>query len=795
MYKNYFKTALRNLLKNKAYSAINILGLSVGVACCMLIFLYGKDEITYDQFFKNKENIYRIATDMTAPSGEITKFGSTGMMQGPAFKKDIPEIEEFMRLQSTSFNVRSKGEVFEQQAIYVDENFFSVFSFQLLYGNPKTALKELRSLVISETVAEKYFGRTDVLGQHLELGVGKNVESFEITGVARDAPLNSSVQLQMLAPMKYNQLKNDDQHWMNFFLNTFLVLKPGSDIKAVEAKIERVFATEAAADLKEMAEKYNNEEKYVFHLQALPDMHLSADYPADNGLTGASNSVYSYILTGIAGLILLIACINFVNLTIARSLKRAKEIGVRKVIGSSRKQLIYQFLGESFLLSFLAFLAACMLTYLVLPFFNEVSGKQLSFSYLLDAKLVIGYFTLFCLTGLLAGFYPALILSRFKPVETLYGKLRLSGKDRLSKSMVVFQFALSTFLIIATITVYSQFVYLTDYDLGLNTKNVVSVNTPVLNDAKLDIVKQELMKSPGFTMISADQGGTWNTVANVNNGKEISFNYKHIDANYLPLFQIPLVQGRNFSKTISSDTVESVMVNEAFVREAGWKKPLEEMVDFFYRNKKYHVIGVVKDYHFEALTEKIRPQLLGFRPEDRYSKVYIKIADGSRAQALAHMEKTFKKLHPGYPYQYKFVEDANREKYEKESKWKQIISFSAILTVLISCMGLFGLAALSAEKRAKEIGIRKVFGASVAIIAGKLSGDFIKLVGIAACIALPLAWWVMNKWLQNYPYRIELKVSMLVVSIAAVLVVALLTISYQSIKAALSNPVKNLRTE
>jgi putative ABC transport system permease protein len=795
MFKNYLKTAMRNLLKNKVYSAINMLSLSVGVACCMLIFLYAKDEVTFDQFYKNKENIFRITTTMTPPEGEASTFGSTGMMQGPAFKKLIPEVEDFVRLQAAGFTVKNKGEVFDQIAMYVDENFFSVFSQPLLYGNPKTALHDMHSLVISEKLAEKYFGRTDVVGQELQMNTGKQMETFVIGGVAKNSPQNSSIRIEMLASMKFKESQEKDENWINFYLNTFLVLKPGSDVKKVETKIAQVFAAEAASDLKEMREKYNDHNKIRFSLQALTAMHLSTDFVADNGLSGASNPMYAYILSGIAAFILLIACINFVNLTVARSLKRAKEIGVRKVIGSSRKQLVIQFLGESFILSFFAFLFALLLSYLALPVFNKLADKELSLSYLFDIRLVAGYVGLFLISGLLAGFYPALVLSKFKPVDTLYGKLRLSGKDYLSKGMIVFQFALSTFLIIATITIYSQFVYLTGFDLGIDTKNVVTVQTPSLDAGKLAVFKQELQKDPGVLLVTADQGGNWNTMANVNGETQIDFNYVHTDEKYVPVFHLPIVKGRNFSKEIISDSVDAVLVNESFVKKAGWTNPIGQVVDFFYDKKKYYVIGVVKDYNFEALTQKVKPQLLRYNSKNHYRKVYLKIAEGNRAGLLSHIQKTFKSLYPNDPYYYEFKDDSNRENYEKESKWRQIVSFSALLAIFISCMGLFGLSALSAEKRAKEIGIRKVFGATVAVIARRLSGDFVKLVLIAALIALPAAWWAMNKWLENYPYRIELNVPVFLFSILSVLLVALITVSFQSIKAAMSNPVKNLRTE
>ncbi|MBC7865749.1 MAG: ABC transporter permease [Bacteroidia bacterium] len=794
MIKNYFITAIRNLWRNKFFSVINILGLSVGIASCMLIFLYGKDEISFDGFHKNKQNIYRITADMLNADG-LQKMGSTGMMPGPNFKRQVPEVEDFVRVRSAGFNIKQGTNVIEQDALYVDENFFSVFSFPLIQGNAKTVLKDMHSVVLSQDVAEKYFGKKNPIGQTLQLNTGEKFESFVVSGLAKNSPQNSSIKIQMLVPMKFDQSQYDDNNWVNFFLNTFVVLKSGSNAKSIEEKFNKIYKTEAADQLKEMEEKYGSKDQILYGLQPLLQMHLSTDYPADNGLSGASNPIYSYILSGIAAFVLLIACINFINLTVARSIKRGKEIGIRKVIGGQRKQLIIQFLGESFVLSFFSFLLAIGIAFVSLPFFNAVSDKELSFSYLLDTKLIAGYIALFIVTSLLAGFYPALVLSRFKPVDTLYGKLRFSRKNFLSKGLVVLQFSLATFLIIATITIYSQFSYLVNYDLGYDGRNVMVVRTASLNFEKLAVLKNELAKQSAITAVTADQGGGWSTYANVNGETQQNFDYKCVDENFIGLFKIPVIKGRNFSKDFPTDTMQSVIVNETFAKTAGWKNPIGEIVDFFYNKKKYSVIGVVKDYHFASLNQKITPQLFMMSPQREFHRAFIKILPGNKVEAMRHVEKTFRSLYPEQPYQFTFKEAENEEQYVSESKWKQIITFSAILTIFISCIGLFGLTALSAEKRAKEIGIRKVLGASVSLIVKNLSGDFLKLVIIAACIASPFAWWIMNKWLENYPYRIAMKGSVFGVAIGGVLLIALLTVSYQALKAAIANPVKSLRTE
>ncbi|MDB5135219.1 MAG: FtsX-like permease family protein [Mucilaginibacter sp.] len=794
MIRNYFKTAFRNLWRNKAFSVINIVGLSVGLACCMLIFLYTMDELSYDRFNVKKDNIYHLTADFKTPTGEVHKISSTGQMHGPGFKRQIPEIEDFVRIQDADFTIKRGSEVFDQTAYYADDNFFSVFTFPLIEGNPKTALRDIHSVVLSEEVAEKYFGKKDAVGQVLDLKVNDKFQPFTVSAVMKKSPQNSSIKVKMLLPMKFNISLNNDTHWLNFFLNTFFVVKPGTNIKTLEGKMAKVFAADAADQIKD-EQKNGFDDKVTFGLQPLLQMHTSTDYPADNGLTDASSPVYSYILTGIALFILVIACINFVNLTVARSIKRAKEIGIRKVVGGQRSQLIAQFLGESFILSFAAFVLGIILVIVVLPYFNSLANKALSFSYLLSVQLIAGYVGIFLLTGLLAGFYPALVLSGFNPVQSLYNRQQFAGKNYLSKGLVVLQFTLSTFLIISTITIYSQFNYLMHFDLGYNDKNVVSINSWGLDKQKLALFKTELLNDPSIKSVTADQGGRWGTSAHVNGEQKIQFDMKHIDEDYLPLFEVQMVKGRNFSKSMVSDSGTSVLVNESFVKQAGWKKPIGEVVDFFYNKKKYTVIGIVKDYHFLSLTEKTPPMLYSMNPQYPYGNVFIKIKDSNKAESLNHIEREFKKLYPYIPYQYSFKDAKNAEQYDKEAKWRQIVTFGAMLTIFISCIGLFGLATLSAEKRKKEIGIRKVLGASVQGIVKKLSTDFLKLVMVSAVIATPTAWWAMNKWLQNYPYRIAMSTWIFLFAAIFVAIIALATVSFQAIKAAIANPVNSLRSE
>jgi putative ABC transport system permease protein len=794
MFRNYFTTAIRNLFRNKVYSFINISGLSLGLASAMLIILYVKDETSYDRFHANVKNIYRITVKSLNPDGSANVGGNTGYLQGPRFTANVPGIRSFVRIQSNYMDMKNGDDVKSEKIFDVDSNFFSMFSFPLISGNPKTALLQPNSMVISEEVAKQRFGTTQALNKTIMVKDNDNFVPYTVTAVAKNSPQNSSIKFKMLTAIKVSKEDaTDNNNWFYIFLNTFVVLDANANIRSVEAQMQKYFESDARETIKIMA-KNDFKSKQIFLLQPFTEMHLSTELGASNGLVDGSNPVYSYILTGIAVFILLIACINFINLTIARSLKRAKEIGIRKVVGGERKQLIIQFLGESFTLCFIAFVFAILIVQLVLPVFNQLSNKALALSYLFDIKLVAGYVLLFLITGLLAGFYPALVLSKYNPVQTLYSRFQLTGKNYLQKSLVVLQFALASFLIIATFTVFSQFRYLTTEKLGYDDSNLLMVENR-MKPEKFAVLKNELLKSPSIINAAPKNGGFRGTIAKVNNDSTIQFAYETVDETYIPLLKIPVVLGRNFSAAYPSDSSQSVLVNEAFVKNAGWENPIGQEVNFWYQNnKKYKVIGVVKNYHYETLGKTIDPQLFTMKPNG-FGVVYIKIKPNSEARSLQQVQKVFKNLFPHSPYTYKFKDQENLKNYEAERKWKQIMLYSAILTIFISCIGLFGLSVLSAEKRTKEIGIRKVLGASVSSVATILSKDFLKLVLISLFISIPLAWIAGNKWLENYPYRITLHWAMFLIAALLVILVAIATVSFQAIKAAVANPVKSLRTE
>jgi putative ABC transport system permease protein len=769
------------------------LGLSIGLAAAMLIMLYVKDEVSYDRFHKNFSQIYRVDRQIARADGSVDNSGYSGYFQGPRFTANIPEIKSFVRFWQTSADAKKGTDIQTENVCMADSNFFSDLSFPLISGNPKTVLIEPNSIVITEDMAKKYFGNSDAVGKTILFRDGNGFAPSLVTGVAKNCPQNSSIKFQAIMPMKVSAKdQSATDNWFNFFLNTFVVLNPNANVKTTEAKMQKVFLTDASEAIKMIQEKYKITNLGLsYYLQPLADIHLSKK---SEGLS-ESNPVYSYILSAIALFILLIACINFVNLTVARSVKRAKEIGIRKVIGGNRKQLMFQFLGESFVLCLIAFVAAIFLTQLILPVFNQLSDKALSLSYLLDSTLIMSYISLFILTSLLAGFYPALVLSNYNPVQTLYSRFTLAGKNYLQKSLVVLQFALASFLIIGTFAIFSQFNYLTTQKLGYDDSNLIMVDRFSTTKNEAQLFKKELMKNPNIIDVASKNNDYSGNTVKVNAAQNINITVETVDPSYLPMLKIPVVQGRNFSDNFPADATTSVLVNESFVKEAGWQNPIGETITTFDNADKLIVVGVVKDYHFKPLTQKIEPQFFTMNPNNEFGTFYIKIKPHSETASLAYIQKTFQQQFPLTAYSYSFKADENIKSYESEARWKQILLFGAVLTIFISSIGLFGLTVLSAEKRTKEIGIRKVLGASVGSVVSILSKDFLKLVMIALLISMPVAWMAINKWLQNYPYRITLSWMMFASAALFVVLIALATISFQAIKAAVANPVKSLGTE
>ncbi|UFH54227.1 ABC transporter permease [Spirosoma sp. KNUC1025] len=799
MFRNYLKIAIRTIVNQRVYSLLNLSGLCIGLTSVLVIGMYLKNEMTFDGFHEQADRIYRLTNTITNAGGtEIKKqTGNTGAIQGPTFAAGIPDIASVTRVMGVSFNVHRGNDGFYQDAHYVDDNFFQTFSIPLLEGTPQSALAGLNSLVLTEKGAKKYFSDTPALGQRLGLEINGAVEPFVVTGIARNPPPNSSLQFEMLLPFKHNERKHKDDQWRNQYLATFFVVRSGASPLKIEQQMARVFAAVGQDQLTKTAQE--PQEKWQFGLQPLTDIHLTLAYGGGNELASPNSPMILYLLGGIAVFILVIACINFVNLTTARSLRRAREVGVRKVIGGQRNQLIWQFLGESFLLSAIAFGLALILAQLVLPFFNEVAGVDLSLAYLFDARLVVLYVGLLILTTLLAGAYPAFVLSRFNPVRVLAGRTGFQNRNNLSQVLVVVQYALSVFLIVATLAVFAQFDFLTTKDLGYNPEHLVRIDLPTVregNDNLVRLFRQKLLNQPGIVDVTAkDWLEEYTSVQTTD--KPIDVNYLRIDPSYLPTLGIRVAQGRNFSSAYASDTLDNALVNEAFVREAGWKNPLGQQVFFPERNRKaYRVVGVVRDYHYSSLHEVIRPQVfVGDADALAFGEVWIRIRPDHTAQTMALLSQTYRDIVPQHYYHYQFMDTILSRQYALEVRLRQIITWAAGLCLFISCLGLFGIATFSAERRTKEIGVRKVLGASTGEIVALLSRDLLWLIIPALLIAVPTAWLSINRWLEMYPFHVNLSVWLFVGAACFTVVVALLTVSFESIKAALMNPVKSLKTE
>ena len=805
MLRNYLKIALRHLLTNRVFSFINIAGLSLGLAAVLFIALFVQDEVSYDRFHERGNRLYRLVQHTTDVEVGERKTSVTGMPQGPTFAREIPEVEDFCRVKGYEMLFRKGNEGIYQKVMYVDTSFFHLFSFNLLAGDARTMLNDSRSVVLTDEVANKYFGTTDVLGKLIEIDAGGSFESCKVTGVVRTPPMNSSIRFDVLRPFVASMPPDTkdwgENVWMNRFLTTFLLLRADrngqpADPAAVERTFVSVVKTHARQELADIRKDYGPF-KLDYHIQPYEAMHLDPDYGLSNGLSSGSSSVYSYILSGIAGLILLIAGINFVNLTLARSLHRGKEIGVRKASGSTRAQLIGQFLGESFLLTLLAFVPAVLLVYLLLPQFSELTNKSLQIGFLITPQTIGLFVGLIALVALLAGGYPALVLSGFNPVQTLYGRLRLGGRNYLGKSLVVLQFAIAVFLLIGTAVLHGQFQYIQTANVGYETANRVRVYIPWGREQRGELLQTTLRNQPGIQLITRKSGGSNSNTFWIKN-KPINSAIERIDDQYLRFLNVPVVQGRALSYANPADTVSSILVNETFVRKflSANQPAVGQRINADDTHKvPLTIVGVVRDYQYGSLRDKLEPVLWRLGKPEQMNQLYAKIDPAYTQKALQTIGQNFKKLIPFQPFSYEFTEDDRLENYADDARWKQIITYSSLLAILISALGLFGLVSLTIEQRTKEIGIRKVLGANVTEITRLLSVNFLKLIGVACLIAMPIGWYAARQWLDTFVFRMEFGWWIFALTGAFILFVALLTICIQAVKAALTNPVNSLRSE
>lgn len=794
MLQNYLLTAWRHLIKNKVWALTNLTGLSIGLASVMLILLFVKDEVSFDRFHANGPRLYRLVHDIRDETGKASGGGTTGGPQAAAFLQAIPEIQAACRTKGTDQQLVKKGtEVIPEYATYADTSFFSLFSFPLIAGNAAQALQNENNVVLSEDYARKYFNSTDVIGRTLEINDGGKFETFTVSAVCANTPLNSSIRFDMLLPIQRIMRQAWTQQWMMFFLNTFFMVKPGADTRLVETKMNAIFKEHIPQGMLEYQKKHPAMQ-FRYKLQPFEKMHLDNSYNANQGLKNWSNASYSYILGAIALFILIIAGINFLNLTLARSLRRGKEIGIRKVAGGTHRQLVIQFLGESLFLNLLSFLAAIVLVRLCLPLFCRLANKELSVSYLFTSSTLLLFGALVLVNTFLSGFYPALVLSGFSPVKTLYGNFRLTGRNYLGKGLIVVQFAIAIFLIVATVVMQQQFGFMLKKDPGYQAAGVINVPLPDGDVEKIRAFRAELAKYPVIRQSAAQSIGlnNYNSAfmeANHRDIENVSF-YK-MDEHSLPLLKIAFAAGRNFSGTPADSS--NCIINESMARVAGWKEPIGQRIKW--DDREYTVIGIVKDFHMSSLRDKIAPGFISQNPHWSYGNMMIKIDNERKAEAVGAVRESFKQLYPLSYFDFDFLENILAEQYNNERRWMNIISIAAMLAILISCMGLFGLATLSIEQRVKEIGVRKVLGADVMSITRLLSKDFVRLVMVAFVIASPVAWYFSNRWLEDFAYRIHLSWALFLAVGLLTATVAFLTVGIRAARAAMVNPADSLRSE
>ena len=795
MLKNYLTIALRSLWKRRGFSLINILGLTVGLTACFLIFLYVRFECSYDAFHANADRIYRVVCDVRTPSETIHANGPAWPVL-PALQREFPEIAGAVRTATVSFLFRKDDIKYqEENSLLADPDFFKVFDFPLLKGDPRTALKEPFSVVFSATAAKKYFGDADPMGQTILLA--QKGWPVKVTGVMKDLPANSMITGDVVVSMTtetmhLNQGLEDSWQWGTYHPVCYLLLRPDADPRALEARFPTFMAKMENEDMRKQ------QMASTLLLEPLKGVYLHSTREGSKG----SNARNVYLFSCIAAIIVLIACINFVNLTTARSVERAREVGVRKVMGALKPQLAGQFAGESVLLCLFAFVLSLFATSLLLPEFNRLSGKTISlgiFEHPADIGILLAAAVLI---GLLAGIYPALVLSAFKPSAVLKGRFTTGSRGSvLRKGLVLVQFSLSIGFIIASIIVFSQLRYMRNQDLGFSKDQEMIINTE--GDPHRVAFQQALRSVPGVlsTTLTSNVPGTEEIVVNcqIENAsgdmQVANLDSYFADWDYVRQFGIRMVAGRSFSRDFQTDTTKAMLINEAAAKMFGYSSPAQAVGRRFSQfGRDGQIIGVMKDFHFRSLQQQIQPLTLRIEPEACYL-VAVKVATNQLPATMAAIEANWKQIVPYRPLLYYFLDEYFDKQYRADEKFGRLFLYFTILAICISCMGLLGLSAYSTVQRAKEVAIRKVLGASVAGIVRLLSRDFLQLVVISFVIATPLTWWLMQRWLMDFAYRIHISwIDFAVAGVLAVMI-ALLTIGGNAAKAAMTNPAESLRSE
>jgi putative ABC transport system permease protein len=801
---NYLKVAYRYLTKHKGYTIINVLGLAVGIACCILIMQFVKSEWSFDRFHAKSGRLYRAWLEEHYEGNVFTNI-VTPIPLVPVLQQGLPDVQAACRVSGSETAVKYGNTVFNDPVTMVDSNFFELFDFPLREGNINNPFPTPNSLIITEAAAKKYFGTSNPIGKNLEIELSKATLLFTVSGVAKNPPLESSVQFDMLIPFSNApyvwEERTRTQAWSNVAVESFFLLKEGVDVKEVNAKIATVMNPLVAKTYKPGA--------YNVRLQPLADIHFNATLP--NTVDKPSDPKYSYILATIGILILLIACINFVTLSIGRSVTRALEVGVRKVLGAGRQQLIRQYWGEALLLTLLAFLVGLALALLMQKPFNQLANRELQLQ--ADLFTILFCISLLTIIALVAGSYPALVLSRFKPIDVLKGKVKAAARiGFFRKALIVGQFVASISMIIGTFAVGRQLNYLQSKDLGYNREHVVIVPTNKTRKEGNTLAQRfvtALEKNPDVishttSLYSMAEAGWMNLGYMDDQNAFRQFRFNVVDADFVNTMGLHVIAGRNFLKNNPSDSAY-VLVNEALVKAYGWKDPIGQHLPGKYEER---VIGVVKDFNFESLHTNVKPVLLALRPDGVFKnssdfsfefapepRVSVRFRGGNLQKHIETLRTTWKSVAGDTDFEYQFLDDALNTAYQQEQRLGSMVRYASLLSIFIACMGLFGLATLVVVRRTKEIGIRKVLGADISTIVTLLSKDFVVLVGIASLIAFPLAWLALNKWLQDFAYRMHISWWLFAAAAFLSLIIAVVTVSVQAMRAALANPVKSLRTE
>ena len=799
MLKNYFKIAFRNFKKQKGYAVINIVGLAVGLACFILISLFVQFELSYDTFHDKADRIYRIAKEDPGNYYLGTnRFAVTPAPLVKALMEEFPEVEHATQIDQTYRLLEYEDKRFYEEGIYATEHFFDVFTFPLLQGDPRTALVEPNSIILTESLARKYFGEANPMGQSLTTIQANDKVEMKVVGIAKDVPANSHLTFDYLISMSSSRgYARYIDHWDSNNYLTYASLRPDHSLPDFVAKLPA------------LARKYlsqrpyfqeHPEAIYIYFPQALTDIHLRSHLNFEFGVNG--DIKYVYLFSAIGLLILLIACINYMNLATARSVTRAREVGVRKVIGAHRAQLVRQFMGEAIILSGLALLVAVTLVQLLLPTFNTLTARHMVLDMAHTGGLLATLLFLGLGVGILAGSYPAFMMSAFHPVRVMKGVLqRRTSKTTLRNVLVVVQFAVTVTLIVGTLVVQQQLRYIQRANTGIDRAHVVSIW--IQDEAvrgQYAALKQTLQNHPNVLGVTASrhdptrissQSGTrqWE---GAEEGQHISVYHTSIHHDYIDLFDIELVEGRDFSEAMATDERKGMLINETMARRLGWDTAVGKWLNL--NRHEARVIGVMKDFNFQSFHQEIAPLAL-YLDTEWFSRVLVKVRPDEMRETIAFLDKTMAEFSPAYPFEYHFLDDAYNRMYQTETRLGSLFSYFTSLALAIACLGLLGLATFTASQRTKEIGVRKVLGASVGSIVALLSKDFLRLVGLAFIVAVPPAYFTMQHWLDGFAYRIELSWGIFLIAGLTALGVALSTVSYQSIKAALADPVKSLRYE